>query len=523
MPLQEFEPWRIARDKVLRGQDALAEAQQALASSQQTAHGAAADLRAALAEANIAGSAFDATTSFAALALIASDAVEAATKGKIQHDEWIKQRDAAAASSTRSREKARSTQAAFDAWTTEWRAGLLQIGLLETTDVTSAENALAVLADIDSALDAMQDKRRTRIDAMRQDLGDFKQEVAEAAAAAAPGLSTHGDPAAAVVEMSARRARALDDKKESDRLAQEITALESRAMVASARVAKAGATLAPLLHLAGANSHDELRGMIACSDRYRQIDAAAVAAKRLVEEGGDGLSLDALEAEIGATDAAQIPVLVADVARQLGEVHQAQEAVTAELTLASSQLARIAGQDGAARAESERQDALAKMANAAERYIKVHTASRLLKWAVDRYRETRQGPMLTRASEIFCALTLGSFQRLTVEHESDPPILHGRRTDGRLVAIAGMSDGTRDQLYLALRLAALELHLGQSHALPFIADDLFINYDDRRSTAGLEALARLAEKTQVIFLSHHDYLVPAVRAVFGQGVNVIAL
>ena len=389
--------------------------------------------------------------------------------------------------------------------------------------MASAEDALAVLTKVDSALKAMQDTRRTRIDAMRQDLGDFKQEVAEAAAAAAPGLPTHDDPAAAAAELSARRSKALDDKKESDRLNHDIAALEGQAMVASARVAKAQASLSPLLHLAGANSHDELRGMIARSDRYRQIDAAAVAARKLVEEGGDGLSLDALEAEIGATDAAQIPVLMADITRQLGVVHQEQEALTAELTLASTELARIAGQDGAARAESERQDALAKMANAAERYIKVHTASRLLKWAVDRYRETRQGPMLTRASEIFCALTLGSFQRLTVEHETDPPILHGRRVDGSLVAIAGMSDGTRDQLYLALRLAALEMQLSQGHALPFIADDLFINYDDRRSKAGLEALARLAEKTQVIFLSHHDHLRPAVQAVLGQQVNVISL
>ena len=69
----------------------------------------------------------------------------------------------------------------------------------------------------------------------------------------------------------------------------------------------------------------------------------------------------------------------------------------------------------------------------------------------------------------------------------------------------------------------MELHLGQGHAMPFVADDLFINYDDQRSKAGLEALAGLAEQTQVIFLSHHDHLVPTVRAVFGAEVNVIRL
>ena len=77
--------------------------------------------------------------------------------------------------------------------------------------------------------------------------------------------------------------------------------------------------------------------------------------------------------------------------------------------------------------------------------------------------------------------------------------------------------------YLALRLAALSLHLEKTAALPFIADDLFINYDDGRARAGLEALARLSESTQVIFLSHHAHLVPVVQAVFGAQVNVVQL
>ncbi|MGS0757353.1 ATP-binding protein, partial [Roseateles sp. GG27B] len=154
-----------------------------------------------------------------------------------------------------------------------------------------------------------------------------------------------------------------------------------------------------------------------------------------------------------------------------------------------------------------------------------HTAQRLLQWAIDRYRETKQGPMLSRAGEIFAALTLGSFQRLAVDFEVTPLSLRGLRADGRLVEIAGMSEGTRDQLFLALRLAALELHLsqGQGLALPFIADDLFINYDDRRARAGLQALARLSQHTQVIFLSHHDHLVPTVREVFGAKVNIVTL
>ena len=107
---------------------------------------------------------------------------------------------------------------------------------------------------------------------------------------------------------------------------------------------------------------------------------------------------------------------------------------------------------------------------------------------MERFRQTRQGPMLARASEIFQALTLGSFSRLLVDADShDSPRLVSIRTDGnKPVEVPGLSEGTRDQLYLALRLAALDQQAGQGSRMPLIADDLFINFDDRRTAAGLQ-------------------------------------
>ena len=163
------------------------------------------------------------------------------------------------------------------------------------------------------------------------------------------------------------------------------------------------------------------------------------------------------------------------------------------------------------------------MTNAVERFVRVHTAARLLRWSIERFRENQQGPMLRSASKDFLDLTLGAFCKLTVDYESEPLKLSGQRASGELVAIEGMSEGTRDQLYLALRLSALALHLQQTVALPFIADDLFINYDDERARAGLLALGQLSESTQVIFLSHHAHLVPVARSVFGERLNVLDL
>jgi uncharacterized protein YhaN len=219
----------------------------------------------------------------------------------------------------------------------------------------------------------------------------------------------------------------------------------------------------------------------------------------------------------------QLPAELASIADVL-ELIQSQLTNLAEERLQAEQAFQaIDGGKDAASAESRRQEALADMAEASERYVRVTTAVRLLTWAIDRYRDQNQGPMLARAGAIFSTLTLGRYSKLFVDYEKTPLSLSALRTDGRQVEVFGLSEGTRDQLYLALRLAALELHLGKSTALPFIADDLFINFDDERSTAGLEALRELSTRTQVLFLSHHDHLLPRVRQVFGDRVNVVQL
>jgi len=73
-----------------------------------------------------------------------------------------------------------------------------------------------------------------------------------------------------------------------------------------------------------------------------------------------------------------------------------------------------------------------------------------------------------------------------------------------------MSSGTRDQLYLALRLANLEWRLEKHGSMPFIADDILVNFDDVRSAATLKALAELAKKNQVTLFTHHRQIVETV-------------
>src|ERR1035441_8100192 len=112
---------------------------------------------------------------------------------------------------------------------------------------------------------------------------------------------------------------------------------------------------------------------------------------------------------------------------------------------------------------------------------------------------------------LFSASTRGSFAGLRVESVEGKSLLAGTRSDGRTVEVSGMSDGTCDQLYLALRIASLEHYFGSHGPVPFIVNDVLLSFDDERAGAALSVLNDLSEKTQIVFFTHHRHLVEVAK------------
>jgi uncharacterized protein YhaN len=80
-----------------------------------------------------------------------------------------------------------------------------------------------------------------------------------------------------------------------------------------------------------------------------------------------------------------------------------------------------------------------------------------------------------------------------------------------------MSDGTRDQLFLAFRLASVEHYCRNADPLPFIADDLLVHFDDDRTAETLDLLAEFGRITQVLLFTHHRSVRDAAAALATQG------
>jgi uncharacterized protein YhaN len=168
---------------------------------------------------------------------------------------------------------------------------------------------------------------------------------------------------------------------------------------------------------------------------------------------------------------------------------------------------QLQNSDESTRQAQKAEDALARVRPAIAQYLRLRLASEVLRRAIESYREKHQGPVLSRASEIFSGLTLGDYSGLTTGFgDDDKPVIVAIRRNREQVVVDGLSDGTRDQLYLALRLAAIEHHVQTVAPCPVILDDILINSDDTRASAALQVIGELAKRTQVLFFTHHRRL-----------------
>ena len=445
---------------------------------------------------------------------------ERAVEGRRQLDEAHRQ---AAADAERKCKAFEKTEAAWSEWQSQWADALAALGL----DLAVNPEAVAVQVDtIDemrTSVVKVNDLRHERIGKIERDVTAFSKDVAHLAGTVAPDLA-EVEPEEAVLQLERRLAetkRLRDLMKEKD---EAVTTLERAIEEYEAAHRDAREVIGRLQEAAGVTDVDQLKAAIEKSDQLHLLRAEQVRILDALLAEGDGLSIAELEEECKAVDLDQVSARETSLAQELKELHERLLDAREHRTAARQAFEAVGGNDAAAGAAAARQEALAEMRAVAEQYTRVRVAALLLQWAIDRYRREKQAPLLMRAGQLFATLTGSSFCSLRVDFDDqDRTHLIGVRPDGAAVPVPGMSTGTADQLYLALRIASVTDYLDRAPSLPFVADDLFINFDDERAAAGFRVLGQLGTATQVLFFTHHEHLVDIARATLGVTVPIVSL
>ena len=416
-------------------------------------------------------------------------------------------------------------EAAWSEWQGRWAGALAALGLDPTADPEAVSAQLDVIDEMRASVDEANRLRHERIGKIEGYLAAFDQDVTQLAAVVAPDLVRfESEEKALQMErrlIEAKRVRELLAEKDRS-----IAGLEREIDECEAARRHAREDVHRLQEAAGVANAEQLKGAIDKSDRLRALKAEQAQVLGILREAGDGFSIDVLQEECKEVDPDQVTAREASLAQELEDLHERRLETREHRTAARQAFEAVggAGSDNAARAAADQQEALAEMQEIAEQYVCARSAALLLQWAIDRYRLAKQAPLLKSAGQLFTTLTGGSFESLRVDFDDqDRPCLIGQRPDGAKVAVPGMSTGTADQLYLALRIASVADYLHRAPPLPFIADDLFINFDDKRAAAGFQVLGQLAEQTQVLFFTHHQHLVDIASETLGESIPVVSL
>jgi len=393
----------------------------------------------------------------------------------------------------------------------QWRSGLAAAGVADDLDVHGWERRRDLL-------ERARGHHRRAVELAEQ-AERHRRDHADFLAALGPLARRHGlptdDPAGALGQLSDRLEDAVGARGsavELDRRLEELAGdLEERRRSRDA----ARALLEALCRSFGLADLEELDELAGRSRTRRELaDEERNLAQRIGEllgpagdvgpDGavGDEHLLDEPEVLDAAWEEAKAEVARAEEA--LKEAIAAQEEVSARRR-------NLEGAEGAAELEARAQEKLAAVAERVERYLVARVQAELLRGELDAYERAHASPLLDRAGEILERLTGGRYVALEVTEHAGVRGLAVVGADEQALSSEQLSEGTADQVFLALRLAGISSLQEQRRqrglpALPVVLDDVLTTFDDERATAALRVLAEQAERWQVVLFSHHEHL-----------------
>ena len=382
---------------------------------------------------------------------------------------------------------------------------------------------LELLADLPTKLEKRDDLGQ-QIEAMH----DAKARSIETVRALAAGAGEDFDEGR-VVELADRLRHRLAEAREQKRIAiskrEDLERSRQQCREAEQGLAAVKTRLTPMFERFSAVDLEDLGQKLdqarAKVDLVQQVKACeqqlverlktpslAAAESKIEAAVADDVDIDRLQAE-----RVELETLLDDQDERVTRLFHERE-------MADQAISRIGGDGEVARLEEERRALLLDIEDRAERYLRLKIGSGAAEHALQLYRSRHQSSMMTRASHAFQLITGGRFEGLTTTPGKDGEILVGIPSAGGSQVATAMSKGTRFQLYLALRMAGFFEFVEQHEPLPFIADDIMETFDDDRSAETFKLLASLAEKGQVIYLTHHTHLCDVARKVCGGRVRI---
>jgi uncharacterized protein YhaN len=129
----------------------------------------------------------------------------------------------------------------------------------------------------------------------------------------------------------------------------------------------------------------------------------------------------------------------------------------------------------------------------------------LLRRADTEFRRKHQPDVIRRASAYLETITQGRYERLALDEMEDRLVVYESGEAFSQPVGPPLSQGTLDQIYLALRLAIIDHLDADREHLPVFLDEVFVNWDEPRRHAAFEILQDMARERQLFVFTCHPF------------------
>lgn len=387
----------------------------------------------------------------------------------------------------------------------EWCRTLTRVGLAESLDIDAALAQWQKLAEVAAARDPVGSAER-EFEILDRTLRSFGAQL-EAMGRRIKVWSGDANRPLDVLDLWERELdAALRKSAERGKHVEEAERARQDMRDAEERLKDLSRQRTALLAAAGVTSKaDYERRLAACEQKRSLRELLDLAESELATLAVSEPELAIVEDDLRAFRADENAQSLGRLSRELEMLEATLEATCEKRGNIARRIDELEADDRSLTVRRRKSKLNATLQKMTERYLALSLAEQAAEQARAAYERDRQPPVLAAASESLARLTRNRYVRIWA-----PLGERSLRVDddhGRTFTVEQLSGGTREQLFLALRLGLVRRAAEQGVSLPLILDDVFVNFDQLRTEAAFETLSEFADEGhQVLFFTCHLHL-----------------
>ncbi len=391
-----------------------------------------------------------------------------------------------------------------------WARWLADAGLSDQLTPSGAQ-------DVFSRVDACREIGETvqslkeRIGLIETDVQGYREDVSAVAKSCGRGLSGADDPGAFLDRLAEGLQREEDGARRRSKLEEDVSELGEEMDVLRGQLTELEENIARLFEDGGASDENAFRQRAEWHSRRlefeQEIRRRSSALGRI---SGPGRLEQFLEV-LGDSVREELEVGRDDLARQLERVGEQLEEGYDKRGSLKKEIEQLEVEEESSELRLKQQQLKAKLEQLARSWCVLRLSREILRQAQEVYERERQPDVIREASGLFDMITDGRY--LTIVKPLGEETFEARGREEERFKMEQLSQGTKEQLFLAVRLGLVKEFGRKQEKLPLVMDDVLVNFDAQRARATANLLSELGQTHQVLLFTCHQETLELVREV----------